>query len=174
MVQLKLLLLEGGDHFIAQVGREQVQQQVVRVDLAFVLIDLVSHRAGIRRVLEQCRDGGFTSRDTLEILLGISSFTFEATEFLHGVRARFNRIPHCLDIVQLALDPVVEVDVGVAERDASLLQSDAEVLALRVLEDQLVDVHVGVVLHIEVFVALSKFKHFSVSLDGALLRHKIL
>ena len=90
-----------------------------------MLIDLVSHRAGIRRVLEQCRDGGFTSRDTLEILLGISFFTFEATEFLHGVRARFNRISHSLDIVQLALDPVVEVDVGVAERDTSLMQSDA-------------------------------------------------
>ena len=45
VVEAQLLLLEGRDHFFTKVSGEQVIEHLVSDDLAFVLIDLVSHRA---------------------------------------------------------------------------------------------------------------------------------
>lgn len=125
VVEAQLLLLKGWDYFITKVRGKQVIEHLVSDNLAFVLIDLVSHRACIVGILEQGCHCGLSRRYCLEVLLHIAFLTFKSSELLHSFCPCFDGVSDSLDIVELSLYPVVEINVGVAEGHTSLVERDS-------------------------------------------------
>ena len=80
VVKTELLLLEGRDNFFAKVGGEQVIEHLVCDDLAFMLVDLVCHRACVIRVFEQGCHCGLSRGYSLKVLLHIAFLTFKSSK----------------------------------------------------------------------------------------------
>jgi len=174
VVQAQLLLFEAGDHFVANVHREQVVELLVGQDLAIMSFHLVSHGADIIGILEQRGRSLLSLLHAVDILLSVALFALEASQFLLHLVAGVHRLSHRFNIVDFSLHPVVKLDVGVAQALARHLQGLAQFFGVRVVENQLVGVQVLVLHQVQLFVALRELCHFAVSLNRPLFGHKIL
>lgn len=140
VVQAEFLFLEARDNLVTNVEGEEVVKLGVCLDLPVMCFHLVSHGANIISILEKGGCCLLTLLDVVNILLSVTLLAFKTSKFLLNLVACAHSLSHCFDVVDLALDPVVELDVRVAQALASHLQGLAQLLSIRVMEDELVGV----------------------------------
>ena len=114
-VQLHLLLLESRQHCLPNVARKQVRQFLQLTDLTLQVVHLCRHRAVVRTRLKQRRRCRLTRCYVLNVLLCLSLLSLCCSHLNENIKASGDYLIEGSQIVAFSFNPVVEVDIRVAQ-----------------------------------------------------------
>ncbi len=166
VVDLELLLLELGDDLLAQVDGQDRDDRVEVLELFLCVFNRGLQAASVLLVLEKRANCLLSLVYVLQVGLRVGLLGLSLLKQLLKVLLLCYRVHYSLDVVYLALAPVVHVVEGVLLVVDHVLHLLLDLAALGVIEDEELLLSFGIVRHVEVLVLVDEGLEHAVVADA--------
>jgi hypothetical protein len=154
LVQLELLGLEHWQGVFAEVDRQEIHQRLACHDVLLKLVDLAFKLGHVILVFQRGAKSLVASVQIINILLGGRLLLLERKQVFFDLMARADSVDQSLNVVELTLDPVIDVDKAVSEVAVGVGHALLEAAVVGVVEHQRARLIVHVLVQVEVLVEL--------------------
>jgi len=114
-VQAHLLSFELGKHHFAKVNCHQREQLFLSLQISLALLNGILNFVHVSRILEESSDCLFARLDVVDVGLGRLNLSFEGVDGRGDVPEFDDGAGERAQIVDLSLDPVVEIGEGISQ-----------------------------------------------------------
>ena len=134
-VKSHLVILEVGHNFAAEVGDKDVRELLLCFEITLVPLNIGLDLVNIISAFEQGAHGLLSSLNVPDVRLALSDLLDESFNSLLHTFALIKGRVESVQIVDLTLDPMVEISERVSKVLRSVLQALEEITILRMVED---------------------------------------
>ncbi len=156
VVDLKLFLLELGNHLLSKIYRQDSDDSVEILELLLGVFDGSLNATRVLLALEECADGFLALVDIFQVGLRVRLLRLRLLQHLLKSLLLCNCVDYRLDVVYLALAPVIHMIEGVFLVVNHVIHLFLHLAALGVVEDEEFLLAFGVVRHVQVLILVKQ------------------
>ena len=168
-VKSHLVILELGHDLATEVDKKDISELLLGFEITLIPLNIGLDLVNIVSALEHGAHSLLSGLNVADVRLALGDLLDESVDASLHIFALIEGNIESVQIIDLTLDPMVEIGEGVSEVLRSVLQALKEVAILGVVEDERVGVLVRVIGQIGILVGTEGLRRSGVRLDKHLL-----
>lgn len=156
-VSLELFGFEFRQDFFAEVYGDKVEESLCGFSVFGLSVERVGQTTDVVFFLEHSANSSFARLQGVDVILSGQLLLQQVGKLGFNQLTTFHSALKCLEVVQLTLDPVIDINERIAQVHRDVVHRLFQAVVVRMVDNQPLSIHVTVVGQIEVFVVLHNF-----------------